>query len=355
MSNYGGVKTLSPNIRVLIQGQKLSPEAKADLISAKVYEDIEVPSMFTLEFSSWNLAKGKLTWIDDELFDIGNEVEIQMGYENQLQTVIVGEITGLEPEFERDSPPVLVVRGHDMRHRLLRGTKTKSYAKMKDSEIASQIARARGLSPKVKDTEVKHEYVLQHNQTDWDFLQSRAQRIGYEVVVDNKTLYFQPPQNDSQKVVTLKWEENLTEFFPRLSTMGQVQEVEVRGWIPKDKEEVMGKAAAGKEGSKMGGKTTGPKAVDSFGKSVSTVVSQPVSSKAEADQIAAGQFKEMAIAYILAEGSCTGIPTIRITKTIEVAGVGKRFSGLYYVNSTEHRYSESQGYTTFFVAKRTAI
>lgn len=354
MSNYSGVKTLSPNIRVLIQGQKLSADASADLISAKVSEDIDVPSMFTLEFSSWDLAKCKLTWVDDDLFEIGNEVEIQMGYDNNLKTVIVGEITGLEPEFSINSPPILVVRGHDMRHRLLRGSQTKSYTKMKDSDIASQIARARGLTPKVKDSEVKHEYVLQHNQTDWDFLQSRAERIGYEVVIDNKTLYFQPPQNDSQKVLTLKFEENLSEFLPRLSSMGQVQEVEVRGWIPKDKEEVMGKAAAGKEGSKMGGKTTGPKAVESFGKSVSTVVSQPVASKAEADQIALGQFKDMAIAYITAEGACAGNPTLRIAKVIEVTGVGKRFSGLYYVTSTEHKYSEGQGYNTSFTARRTA-
>lgn len=354
MSDSGGVQALTPNVRVLIQGKRLSAEANADLISVKVSEDVEVPSMFTLEFASWDLAKDKLTWVDDDLFDVGNEVEIQMGYENKLKTTIVGEITGLEPEFNQNSPPVLVVRGHDLRHRLLRGSKTKSYAKMKDSDIASQIARARGLTPKVKDTEVKHEYVLQHNQSDWDFLQSRAERIGYEVVIDNKTLYFQPPQNDGQKVLTLKFEENLSEFLPRLSTMNQVQEVEVRGWIPKDKEEVMGKAAAGKEGSKMGGKTTGPKAVETFGKSVSAVVSQPVASKAEADEIALGQFKDMAIGYITAEGTCPGIATLRVAKVVEVTGVGKRFSGLYYVTSTEHNYSHDRGYKTLFTARRTA-
>ncbi|MBS3029031.1 MAG: phage late control D family protein [Dolichospermum sp. DET50] len=354
MSDGGGVKSLSPNIRVIIEGQKLSAEASADLLAVKVSEDVDVPSMFTLEFSSWNLAKGELTWIDDKMFEIGKEVEIQMGYENNLKTVIVGEITALEPEFNQNSNPILVVRGHDMRHRLLRGSKTKSYAKMKDSDIASQIARGNSLTPKVKDSEVKHEYVLQHNQTDWDFLQSRAERIGYEVVIDNKTLYFQPRQHDSQKVLTLKFAENLREFLPRLSSMGQVQKVEVKGWIPKDKKEVIGKAAAGKEGSKMGGKTTGAKAVETFGESVSTVVIQPVASKAEADQIALGQFKDMAIAYITAEGTCPGIPTLKIAKVIEVTGVGKRFSGMYYVTSTEHNYSQEQGYGTLFTARRTA-
>ncbi|MEB3360469.1 MAG: contractile injection system protein, VgrG/Pvc8 family [Synechococcales bacterium] len=310
--------------------------------------------MFTLEFASWDLAKEKFTWVDDSLFDVGNEVEIQMGYENNLKTVITGEITGLEPEFNQNSTPLFVVRGHDLRHRLLRGSQTKSFVKMTDSDIVSQIARARGLTPKVKDSQVKQEYVLQHNQTDWNFIQSRAERIGYEVVIDNKTLYFQPCQNDSQKVLTLKFKETLSEFLPRITSMAQVEEVEVRGWIPKDKEEVVGKAAAGKEGSKMGGKTTGPKAVQTFGKSVNTIVSQPVATKAEADQIALGQFKNTAIAYITAEGKCPGNPTLRIAKVVEVTGVGKRFSGLYYVTATEHTYSQEWGYSTSFTARRTA-
>ena len=355
MADYTGAQTLTPNISVLIQGKRLSTQASADLMGVRVSEAIDAPSMFTLEFASWDVAKQKLTWVDDDLFEVGNEVEIQLGYENKLRTVITGEITGLEPEFSQGYTPLLVVRGHDLRHRLLRGTRTKSFVKMTDSDIVSQIARARGLTPKAKDTQVKQEYVLQHNQSDWNFIQSRAERIGYEVVIDNKTLYFQPHQNDSQKILTLKFKENLSEFLPRLTSMAQVGEVEVRGWIPKDKEEVIGKAAAGKEGSKMGGKTTGPKVVETFGKSVNTMVSQPVFTKAEADQIALGQLKATAIDYITAEGRCPGTPTLRVAKVVEVAGVGKRFSGMYYVTTTEHIYSQESGYSTSFMARRTAI
>lgn len=354
MANYSGAQILSPNVRVLIQGQPLSVKADGDLLSVRVSEDVDAPSMFTLEFASWDLAKEKLTWVDDSLFDVGNEVEIQMGYENNLKTVITGEITGLEPEFTQGTPPLLVVRGHDLRHRLLRGSRTKSFVKMTDSDIASQIARARGLNPQVKNSEVKQEYVIQHNQTDWDFLQSRADRIGYEVLIDQKTLYFQPRQNDSAKILTLSFEENLSEFLPRLTTLSQVESVEVRGWLPKDKEGTIGKAGTGKEGSKMGGKVTGPKAAGTFGQSVGTIVSQPVGTKAEADQIAAGLLKNAAIDYITAEGTCAGTPILKIAKVIEIEGVGKRFSGLYYVTATEHFYSAKDGYSTSFTVRRTA-
>lgn len=346
---------LNPNLKILVQGKPLAPEIEADLVSVLVSEDLEAPSMFELLLVTWDIVKQQMTWVDDTVFDVGNEVEIQMGYEQDIKTVLVGEITGLEPEYTQDTAPRLVVRGHDLRHRLLRGSHTKSFLKIKDSEVASQIARTRGLTSKVTDTQVKLEYILQHNQTDWEFLQERAKRIGYEVAVDRKTLYFRPHENAKSKVLTLTYGEDLHEFLPRLSTMSQVQQVEVRGWIPKEKKEVTGKAAVGKEGGIMGGSTSGAKAVKkSFGESSHTIVNQPVSSKEEADQMALGQFTNMAIAYITGEATCQGNPNLRAGKVIEIAGIGKRFSGLYYLSSVEHLYTKTQGYQTSFNVRRNA-
>ncbi|MBE9002407.1 phage late control D family protein [Nostoc sp. LEGE 12447] len=346
---------LNPNVKILIQNKPLIPEIEADLVSVLVSEDLEAPSMFELQLVTWDLLKQEMTWVDNKLFDVGNEVEIQIGYEQELKTLMVGEITGLEPEYTQDAAPILVVRGHDLRHRLLRGSHTKSFLKIKDSEIVSQIARTRGLTAKVTDSKVKLEYILQHNQTDWEFLKERAKRIGYEVAVEQKTLYFRPHNNAKAKVLTLTYGEDLQEFFPRLSTMNQVQQLEVKGWIPKDKKEVLGKAAVGKEGGTMAGSTSGTKATKkAFGESSYTIVNQPVSSKEEADSMALGQFQDMAIAYISGEGNCQGNPNLRAGKVIEIVGLGKRFSGLYYIISAEHTYSKNQVYKTSFTVRRNA-
>ncbi len=350
-----GEALLNPNIKILVQGKPLTPEVEADFVSATVSEDLEAPSMFELKFVTWDVEKQEFTWIDQEVFELGDTVEIQMGYKKDLQTVMVGEITGLEPEFFQDETPILVVRGHDFRHRLLRGRQTKSFTQMKDSEIVSQIAKGKGLTPKVEDTKVKLEYVLQHNQTDWEFVQERAARLGYEVAVDNKTLYFRPPDNGEQKLLTLTYGDDLDEFFPRLSTMNQVYQVKVQGWLPKEKKPILGKAAVGKEGGTMKGSTSGAKEVQkAFGLSSDTIVNQSVSSKAEADRMALGQFKERLLDYITGEGTCQGYPNLRAGKVIEIAGVGKKFGGLYYLMTVEHSYSESQGYQTFFTVRRNA-
>ena len=357
------IEALSPRFKVLLNDQALSSDEQktleADVLSINVSEDIDAVSMFDVTLESWDESKQKLTWLDSETFELGNEVEIQMGFETKLKTVFIGQITGLEPEFSSTDNAKLVVRGHDRRHLLLRGKKTKSFAKMSDAAIAKKIAQVHGLTPKVVETKPKLtlEQVLQHNQTDFEFLQERARRIGYELLVIGKELHFRPHANDEKEVMTLSAKNDLLEFSPRLSTMTQVPQVEVRGWSMTEKKAVVGIANAAKEPSKMAGTTLGPdQTKKAFGKSVEkashTLISDAVSTKAEADLLAIGQLKDMAIAYITAEGTSQGLGDLRAGTTVNITDAGTKFSGLYYLTSVQHSFSEDNGYETKFTARR---
>src|SRR5262249_45897551 len=154
------------------------------------------PNMFALELSGAERAgkkkpDGKIAWLDDaELFSIGHIVEIKMGSVDHVETLLVGEITGLEPEFIFNRQPGLTVRGYDRRHRLQRGRRTRTWTNTKDSKIAEEIAREARLKAEVKDSKVEHPYVLQANQTNLEFLLERARLIEYEVMVEDKKLLF---------------------------------------------------------------------------------------------------------------------------------------------------------------------
>jgi phage protein D len=349
-------KNLVPEFRVLVNGNELPPEAVIDLITVAVHEDLMAPGMFTLTLVNWDMARLQVTWADDDLFAVGSEVEVQMGYVDAQKTLIIGEITGLEPEFCPIAPPTITVRGYDRRHRLMRDYQTKTFAQMKDSDIARQLASDYGLQAEVEDTGTTLDYVLQHNQTPWAFLQTRAQRNGYEVVVADKTLYFRPHQPADTEALSLKWEVDLIEFYPRLSTLSQAGQVRVRGWNPTDKAEIIGQAGAGDEGTTMGGTTGGARAVeDAFGQTCLVSVDRPVLSQAEADQLALGRFRTLALGYLSGDGVCIGRTDLRAGTVIQVEGIGERFSGLYYVSSTIHRFDTQQGiYRTQFTIGRNA-
>jgi uncharacterized protein len=345
---------LAPEVRLRVAGKDVPLEAEADLIEAAVLQDVSAPGMFALRLLNWDLDKLQFTWSDDPLFAEGGEVEVLMGYAGELEPVFLGEITGLEPEFRADEPPTVTIRGYDRGHRLLRGRKTRSFTEVKDSDIAAQVAQEAGLTPETEDTKIPLEYVLQHNQTDFEFLEARARRIGYEVWVEGKTLKFRPRPTDEAGVLTLHLEEDILEFTPRLSTVGLAGQVEVRGWSPKDKEAVLGKAAAADAGL-MDGETGGLDVAEKvFKAAVAVSVDRPVLSQGEADQMAAGRLREMALSYVTGEGVAMGRTDLKAGTVVMIEGCGQRFSGLYYLASVSHTYSPKRGYRTAFTVRRSA-
>ena len=310
LARSGGNEQLVPAVRVRINGVPLPPQIVADLISVSVHEDVDAPGMFTLQLINWDMVRQQVSWADDTTWlDLGAAVEVQMGYVNRQETLLAGEITGLEPEFEAGEVPTLIVRGYDRRHRLMRGQQTRSYLKVKDSDVAGQIATRLGLRAETQDTRVVLDYVLQHNQTDMEFLQGRARPIGYEVVVEDRTLYFRPRQHSKPPTLTLERDEDLIAFFPRLTTMGLAAELAVRGWNPKNKQAFVGKAGPNDQVG-MGGTVTGAQraAGRAFGQAGAASITRPVASQGEADQIARGEFNTMALSYISGSGTCIGPP-----------------------------------------------
>jgi phage protein D len=351
-----GAFVLVPEFEILIDGTLLAVDVAAHVVEVSVEEDTELPSMFSLEVVASDDMDDQFTWIDDaQLFAVGAVVEVKMGYAGQLESIFKGEVTGLEPSFTANRLPSLTVRGYDRCHRLTRGRQTRTFLQKKDSDIASQIAREAGLTPDVVDSKVTHEYVVQANQTDFDFLLERAGRINYEVVVADKSLRFAPVSNDKGAVLTLLADEDLLEFYPRLSAAGQVSNVAVRGWDARNKKEIVGKAKAGDEVSKMGGEQSGAAlSRKAFGVAEGVFTALPVMTQAEADQIAVARFNSASLALVTGEGVCGGRTDLRPGKVIKIDGVGKRFSGQYYVTATAHTYTAA-GYRTRFAFRRNAL
>lgn len=347
--------TLAPEFQVQINGSALPQPARADLVRVSVLDDVDATGMFELTLNAWNTAEMKPKWLDDALFQEGNAVDIALGYRDQTTPLLSGEITGLEPEFAEHRAPTLTVRGHDRRHRLMRARRTRSFLQMKDSDIVRQIATEAGLDPQVSDSGPSLPYVLQHNQTDLEFLMTRARRIAFELLAEQRKLVFRPRPTDAGPALTLHREVELLSFRPRLSTLGQITSCEVRGWDPAQKKALVAQAGGGDAGKLLGGSRSGPQATQrAFSDAASGRVATPVQSQDEADAMARRGFAEMALGYVRAEGVCIGDPRLHAGMVVEVAGIGQRFGGAYYLTAVEHSFVPARGFRTAFSARRNA-
>ena len=341
---------LAPLFEVIIGGKPAPEDLLRDVIEIVVDDSLHLPDMFTLQ-----IHDGDLKWVDAELFAVGTEVEIwataasqgtRSGARDQL---IKGEITALAPNFDRTGMPTLLVRGYDRAHRLHRGKKSRSFLRITDGEIAQRIAREAGLRAQVDATSVVHDYVFQDNQTDLEFLQARAGRLGYEVYVKDKVLYFGRRQAEREVGPDLDWGANLRDFRPRLTTMNQVDEVVVRGWDPQTKKEIVGRVTEGQIGPQVGiAESGGALTRKAFGIAAqAVVVDRPVANIDEASAMAQALCDELSGDFIQAEGACFGDPRVSAGCTVRVLGVGDRFGGRYFVTSATHILNED-GYETLF-------
>jgi phage protein D len=338
--------------KVLLNGTELSKELFFAVYGITIEDELNLPSMFTIKFNIVDFTKGDWRGVDLETFKMGDTVKVSMGIDSSVD-MMTGEITSLDYTF--GSPSYIDIRGYDKLHRLRFGTMRRSFKDMKDSDIASSIASEISLTADAEDTGTVHSYVFQNNQSNYEFLIDRARRIGYEILVNDKTFMFRKSQEDKSPEVTLEYGKDLQSFSVQINTLTEGSEVEVRGWNIKDKEEISFTASGGSENTKMSGTESGYEMSESaFLASSVSIVDEVVLDSKDAEDIAKAKYNIMLKEFLTGEGECIGNPKVRAGKTIEIKGLGDRLSGTYYVISTLH--SINQGaYTTTFKVRRTGV
>ena len=345
---------------VKIGGSPLSEAELTDVLEVLVNTDLHLPGMFTIVLQDFPAdLTGKPAYVDLAKFDIGKEVEISMAPvellpDEEAGTVVLikGEITALEPLFESGAGIRFAIRGYDKAHRLHRGQKTRSFLKVTDSDVVKKVAQAAGLTVVADTTSEQHNYVLQYNQTDWDFLRARAERTGYQLYVAEGKLMFKKGDTKTAGPV-LTWGDNLWRFEPRLSTARQVKEATSQGWDVKKKEQIVGKISSSEAAAKIGyGKTGGAASQTAFSPAGEVIVDRPVATQAEAKLMSQAQLDRSESQFVQAEGVCYGNPKVQAGYEIEVKGVGQRFSGKYVVTSATHRFMAGEYETRFSITGR---
>lgn len=333
--------------RLLINGAP-APRALEQAISRIVVDErLDSPTMVEIYLF---IEPENPKWIDDDTIGQGKEIEIFAGYSSDEKSLCVAKVTAIEFDLD-DQMPTAVIRGYDLSFALHRDVKSRSFLEQTDSDIAKKIAgEAPGLTSKIDATTEVIPYVLQHAQTNYEFLRDRARRIGYEFRVVGRELHFRKPE-PAGPPIKLQWGATLKRFSPRLSLAEQVDKVEVRAWDAINKTELVSSAETGNGAPKVGeSRTAAALAKETWGPASRVIPHAPVASLNEGTALAQAVLDDLTSSFIQATGECYGEPKLRVGATIQVEGVGKRFGGEYYVTAARHRISKSTGHSVEFAA-----
>jgi phage protein D/phage baseplate assembly protein gpV len=328
---------------ILVGGAALDPQWRNSMIEMKVVDSLTLPDMALVRLKD---PTGDA--VDSHPLQLGKDLEIKTSGKGEKATTSIfkGQIAAVEPEFGAQGV-VISIRAYDKAHKLNRQRKTRTFQQMSAADMIKKIAGENGLSPKTTSTSVVHEFFQQSNETDWDFAWRLALMHDFEIVVKDTTLEFRPANKGGGEATTsLTYQDSMISFRPRMSGVQQPKTVNIRAWDPKAKQVVNGSASSGETTSQSGVQRS--KVSNDLGGGTTAIADRVAANNGEANALAKSTLNRMSDAYFEADGVAFGNPKIKSGSKVQVAGVGKQFSGTYTVTSSTHSYRGTTGYQTSF-------
>jgi phage protein D len=342
-------------------------------VSAEITEVKVVSKPDTLDTFSFTIVNAlpKMRWThtsDADLFREGSAVQIALGYVDDLQDMIEGEITQISPSFPQDGIPTLAIEGRTLLHRLHGTNNTRTFQGVSDKDIVEKIAQEANLQAEAEDPQVQYEYVMQPNQTDLEFLRDRARKLHFEILVRGKKLIFRRSQEQKPKSYTLVWAHAqmaiamgtntlpLSTFQLQMNASKPPTSVETRSYDAASKQAFVAQAGPSDQTSPMGGnKKGGDVANDAFKRERKLVhVVTPHGSQSECHEHAKAYYNNQAMGLISGTAETIGVPDLRGGQIIAMLGVGRRFEGEYRIDEATHSIG-GDGYTTSLTVKRNSV
>ncbi|MHB9037091.1 MAG: phage late control D family protein [Armatimonadota bacterium] len=384
------IDVFQPTFIIEIEGHRLSKDITHEITSF-VFEDNEAE----MDLMEITVTDRNLQFVDDPLFQEGNEIAARFGYVDNLSPKKVAVIKEIDYDFPDGGDPTIQLKAYDKGHRLAGRQIQRVWQKhvlssvegpapgILYSEIAEKIASEHGLTPMVTKTVGRHLRVAQGNMSDAQFLKQLAAKsrdkdgkgvTGYVFYIQNNELHFHPRHLEKRPALTLEYftdrEGVLRSFKPSTQSQGVKgagTETKAVGVDPRKKKSVEHAAnnATTSDRTSLGKKTylvDGNTGDGKFRKQESGKIA-PSYERSEsfhedprqepAQDRAESRFKDAELRQVEATAVTVGIPTLVAKQNIEVRGVGRKFSGIYYCTSVRHIFGD--GYSCELKLKRNAL
>lgn len=341
---------------VKANGSPITEQFSERLVRGEIDTSLRVPAMCTLWFLDPDHTVAPT-------FPFGAQIKVDIKNAEPppgtaaAETAFDGVVVGIEAIREAHNS-YTVIRAYDRLHKLFHGRRTVAYLKAKYSDIARKIASENGLSPgKIEDATgaAVHDAVFQHDESDGDFLERLAAEYGFILRVRGSNLDFcKPPDTSTGPQVSgfggskpdqLVLGDDLESYHVSLNADLLVDKVQVRGWDPKTKKELVGEAPS--LAAKMAApSTTASKAnTDTFPGKVFTTSGPPRVTQGEVKHVATAIAESISASYAVLTATSIGNPKLSGGVVVSVGPDGTPYAGKYVVTSARHVLEEG-AYTT---------
>lgn len=262
-----------------------------------------------------------------------------------------GQIIAVESEIAPDRPPMLTVIAEDRLFSARRKRQSRLLEQKSPADLATQIAEDHGLEAEIRDgLETPVCDWIQQEESDLAFLRRVLTRFDADVQIVGAKLQVGRISVNQRSAVTLAVGATLLRTRITADLAHQVTSATLSSFDPATGETVSG--VANTQGCGPGSGRTGTEILNSDFAAIPLPLGRhgPMT-QAEADSIAQAEYDRRARALVTATGTAIGTSELRVGTWLTLEGVNPQFANVYAVSQCTHRFNNTDGYRTDFIAE----
>ncbi len=287
--------------------------------------------------------------------DFGRLLRIAIPGSDEASTAdaFSGLVNFVEVEIKADRGARFVFQAEDRLQLLSRTTRSRVFEDVTDADLIGQVADDYGMLAELSIDGGYHSGYSQLSETDYALLCNRVRAVGAYFVFRDDVLMVRSWSQNEDPDIELRMGDNLTEFRGTADLRGQHGMVGVAGWDYREKERIQD-GASGPEVQNPGGVwATGANESDhAFGDSARIVTAPGLEDADQGEMLARAYRIEEEKGFVTVHGIATESGRLNVGDAVEIAGVGKPFSGNYRLTALRHRFDTAMGLRTEFEAAR---
>jgi Rhs element Vgr protein len=338
MSNESTIPTpATPDVctvAILVDGQDVS--GPLHVLSLSVTRELNRIPTATLQIEDGEAAKATFPISNTDHFLPGKQIEIQLGYRSQNESVFKGLIVKQGIKVRKNAS-VLTVECRGAAVKMTSANRSRYFIDKKDSEIMEELLDAHALQKDVEATTPALKEVVQYDATDWDFLLCRAEANGQVVAVEDDKVRIAKPATSGAPMLQIIYGATVLELDAEIDARWQSAGIKASSWKAADQAIV--NADAKEPSTPSAGNVAAPDLAQVLGGETFEIKHGGALDEPELQTWADARLLHMRLAKVRGRARCQGFAGVKPDAIVQITGIGERFEGKLYVSGVRHSVS----------------
>ena len=300
------------------------------ITSINVHNEINVIPRAVISIVDGDTDKEDFEISSSGEFAAGKKIEIQLGYENNNEIVFNGIIVSNTHKINNNCSELNIECKHETFKMTLSQNNNHFNTNITSTEIVEKLINDYDIKINIDPSKIKHPQVLQSNISDWDFMVGHLDADGMICLFNNDGLKITKLIPTGSSTLDLTFGRNILEFNGDRDTRTQTESVKIYSWDFKNQE------VAAQENEKTG---VNEDETENTSKTFE-IRSSASYTEDEITSISTAKKTRQDLSKVKAKVKYIGNLSVSPGGFINIAGVGKKFDGTFFVSAIDHEYTD---------------